>query len=78
MNQNMFDESNPRTLYVGNLSESVSEEFLLALFGQIGSCKCCKIIHEPGNDPYAFVEFIDGSSAAAALAALNKRMVMGK
>lgn len=33
---------------------------------------------QPGNDPYAFVEFIDGSSAAAALAALNKRMVMGK
>ncbi|BFY98558.1 hypothetical protein BsWGS_01599 [Bradybaena similaris] len=78
MYQNMFDEYNPRTLYVGNLSERVTEEFLLALFGQIGPCKCCKIIHEPGNDPYAFVEFIDGSSAAAALAALNKRMVLGK
>ncbi|KAH9524842.1 hypothetical protein Btru_028013 [Bulinus truncatus] len=35
-------------------------------------------VYYPGNDPYAFVEFIDGSSAAAALAALNKRMVMGK
>ncbi|GFO50255.1 nucleolysin tia-1/tiar, partial [Plakobranchus ocellatus] len=32
----------------------------------------------PGNDPYAFVEFVDGTSAAAALAALNKRMVWGK
>ncbi|CAG5130189.1 unnamed protein product, partial [Candidula unifasciata] len=74
----MFDEYNTRTLYVGNLSERVTEDFLLALFGQIGPCKCCKIIHEPGNDPYAFVEFIDGSSAAAALAALNKRMVLGK
>lgn len=35
-------------------------------------------LFQPGNDPYAFVEFIDGNSAAAALAALNKRMVMGK
>ncbi|KAK3698691.1 hypothetical protein RRG08_046193 [Elysia crispata] len=78
MYQNMSDECSHRTLYVGNLSENVTEDFLLAIFGQIGPCKCCKIIHEPGNDPYAFVEFVDGSSASAALAALNKRMVWGK
>ncbi|GFR86637.1 nucleolysin TIA-1/TIAR [Elysia marginata] len=78
MDQNMFDDCNPRTLYVGNLNENVTEDFLLAIFGQIGPCKCCKIIKEPGNDPYAFVEFVDGGSASAALAALNKRMVWGK
>jgi len=78
MNQNMYEEGNPRTLYVGNLSDNVSEEFLLTLFGQIGPCKSCKIICEPGNDPYAFLELSDGNSAAAALAAFNKRMVLGK
>uniref|UniRef100_A0A0B7B3V3 RRM domain-containing protein n=1 Tax=Arion vulgaris TaxID=1028688 RepID=A0A0B7B3V3_9EUPU len=35
-------------------------------------------VYYPGNDPYAFVEFVDGSAASAALAALNKRMVLGK
>ena len=85
--------------YVGNLSPHVTEELLLALFGQIGECKSCKIIHEvsahyksdfvyffnlnfiiqqPGNDPYAFVEFSDSSSAAAALSAMNKRSCLGK
>lgn len=50
----------------------------MALFGQIGECKSCKIIHEPGNDPYAFVEFAETHAAAAALAAMNKRNCLGK
>ena len=33
---------------------------------------------QAGNDPYAFVEFYDHQSAAAALAAMNKRMCLGK
>jgi len=72
------DEAQPRTLYVGNLDPSVTEELILALFGSIGSCKGCKIIHEPGNDPYAFVEFSEHSAAQAALMAMNKRMCMGR
>jgi RNA recognition motif-containing protein len=36
----------------------VTEDLILALFGQIGPVKGCKIIREPGGgDPYAFVEF---------------------
>ncbi|KAL1130211.1 hypothetical protein AAG570_013149 [Ranatra chinensis] len=50
----MSDESNPTTLYVGNLDQSVSEDLLCALFSQIGQVKGCKVIREPGNDPYAF------------------------
>ncbi|XP_070210914.1 nucleolysin TIAR-like [Littorina saxatilis] len=73
-----MEEGQPRTLYVGNLDATVSEALLMALFGQIGPCKSCKIIHEAGNDPYAFVEFYDHQSAAAALAAMNKRLCMGK
>ncbi|XP_065331811.1 nucleolysin TIAR-like isoform X1 [Cloeon dipterum] len=73
-----MDESSPRTLYVGNLDGSVSEDLICALFSQIGSVKGCKIIREPGNDPYAFVEFADHNAAAAALAAMNKRNFLEK
>ncbi|XP_076340678.1 nucleolysin TIAR-like isoform X3 [Tachypleus tridentatus] len=59
-NKDQYYESQPRTLYVGNLDPSVTEELILALFGQIGPVKGCKIIYEemkvnwatsPGNTP---------------------------
>lgn len=74
----MSEESNPRTLYVGNLDPSVHEELLCTLFSQIGAIKGCKIIREPGNDPYAFVEFTNHQCAATALAAMNKRLFLDK
>lgn len=74
----MGDESHPKTLYVGNLDMSVTEDFLLALFAQIGEVKGCKIIREPGNDPYAFLEFANHTAAATALAAMNKRVFLDK
>ncbi|XP_022909156.1 nucleolysin TIAR [Onthophagus taurus] len=74
----MSDESQPKTLYVGNLDGSVSEDLLCALFSQIGPVKGCKIIREPGNDPYAFVEFTNHQSASTALAAMNKRVFLDK
>ncbi|KAK7866468.1 hypothetical protein R5R35_014338 [Gryllus longicercus] len=43
----MSEESHPRTLYVGNLDASVSEDLVCALFSQIGPVKGCKIIREP-------------------------------
>ncbi|XP_071447806.1 nucleolysin TIAR-like [Hetaerina americana] len=76
--QIMNEESHPRTLYVGNLDASVSEELICALFTQIGPVKGSKIIREPGNDPYAFVEFTDHQAASAALAAMNKRVFLEK
>ncbi|GFG40599.1 hypothetical protein Cfor_06636, partial [Coptotermes formosanus] len=42
----MSEESHPRTLYVGNLDASVSEDLVCALFSQIGPVKGCKIIRE--------------------------------
>ncbi|XP_014680817.1 PREDICTED: nucleolysin TIAR-like [Priapulus caudatus] len=75
---NPFNEHNPRTLYVGNLEPSVTEELIYALFGQIGAVKSCKIINEAGNDPYCFVEFAEHQAAAAALLAMNKRQCLGK
>ncbi|KAF8774061.1 Nucleolysin TIAR like protein [Argiope bruennichi] len=77
-NKEPSNESHPRTLYVGNLDPTVTEELILALFGQIGPVKGCKIIQEPGNDPYCFVEFTDHQAAAAALLAMNKRLCLGK
>lgn len=73
-----MDETYPKTLYVGNLDHSVSEDLLVALFGQMGSVKGCKIIREPGNDPYAFIEFTNHQSASTALTAMNKRSFLEK
>lgn len=68
----------PKTLYVGNLEHQVTDELILALFNQIGPVKGCKIIREPGNDPYCFVEFQHHQAASAALTAMNKRLCLGK
>ena len=72
------NESNPRTLYVGNLDSQVSEELIIALFSPMGPVNGCKIIHEPGNDPYCFVEFVDHQAAATALLTMNKRQCFGR
>ncbi|CAF2113994.1 unnamed protein product [Rotaria magnacalcarata] len=72
------DNANSRTLYVGNLDPSVSEDLLMALFSQMGTCRNCKIIHEPNSDPYAFIEFAEHQPAANALLAMNKRLVVGR
>ncbi|KAM6922693.1 nucleolysin TIAR [Lycodopsis pacificus] len=75
----MDDESYPKTLYVGNLSKDVTEILILQLFTQIGPCKSCKMITEhTSNDPYCFVEFFEHRDAAAALAAMNGRKILGK
>ncbi|CAG7817773.1 unnamed protein product [Allacma fusca] len=78
MGMTLGDETQPRTLYVGNLDAQMSEEFLMVLFGQIGQIRGCKIIHEPNGDPYAFLEFYDHTAAAAALGAMNRRSCFGK
>ena len=74
-----MDSDGTKTLYVGNLDHSVTEELILALFGQIGPVKGCKIIREPGGgDPCCFVEFTHHAAASAALTAMNRRMCLGK
>ncbi|XP_067209441.1 nucleolysin TIAR-like isoform X2 [Linepithema humile] len=74
----MSDDTTPKTLYIGNLNYAVSEDLLFALFSHIGIVKSCKIIREPGNDCYAFVEFADHIAASAALTALNQRLFLEK
>lgn len=74
----MSDESHPRTLYVGNLDPSVTEDLLTTLFGNIGPVNSCKVIREPGNDPYAFIEFSSHEGASTALTAMNRRIFLDK
>jgi len=68
----------PKTLYVGNLAQHATEELIMVLFNQIGPVKGCKIIRDPGTDPYCFVEFQHHQAASAALTAMNKRSCLGK
>ena len=73
------DNSQPRTLYVGNLHPSVSEDLLVSIFSPMGQITGCKIIHDsPGSDPYAFIDFADYNSASAALMTMNKRQCLGR
>ncbi len=75
----MGEDGQPTTLYVGNLDPSVTEEFILTLFNNIGPVKGCKIIRETaGGDPYCFVEFVTNTSATTALGAMNQRNFMGR
>ncbi|OWK51144.1 Nucleolysin TIA-1 [Lonchura striata] len=67
-----MEDEMPKTL-------DVTEALILQLFSQIGPCKNCKMIMDTaGNDPYCFVEFSEHRHAAAALAAMNGRKIMGK
>lgn len=67
------EETQPRTLYVGNLDSQTTEDFLFLLFSQIGPVAGCKIIHEPNTDKYAFVEFFEHHAASAALSGKFQR-----
>ena len=72
------DDGQPRTVYVGNLDPSVTEEFIATLFGQIGVVTKTKVIFDTTSDPYAFVEFADHYTATQALQAMNKRLLLDK
>ena len=49
----------------------------MAMFGQMGTVRSCKIIREPANinaEPYGFVEFADHSAAAVSMTTQLTRM----
>uniref|UniRef100_A0A915ENC4 RRM domain-containing protein n=1 Tax=Ditylenchus dipsaci TaxID=166011 RepID=A0A915ENC4_9BILA len=72
------DPTQPKTVYVGNLDPSVTEEFIATLFGQIGPVTKTKVIFDANSNPYAFVEFADHYTATQALTAMNKRMLLDR
>ena len=62
---------------MGNLDLQVTEELVMAMFGQMGTVRSCKIIREPANinaEPYGFVEFADHSAAAVSMTTQLTRM----
>ncbi|XP_071827517.1 cytotoxic granule associated RNA binding protein TIA1-like isoform X5 [Apostichopus japonicus] len=80
MQQQEHGDESQRTLYVGNLSKEVTQDYILYLFSQIGDVKGCKMIQDPNgvNDPYCFVEFNDRNAAEHAKHSVNGRVVIGR
>lgn len=63
-----------KTLYVSNISITVNEQVLSALFSDYGVVKNCVIVKNPQTRQsrgFAFVEFEQRESAEQALEALN-------
>ena len=73
----MTGESN-RTLYVGNLDPSVTEELILMLFGQLGKIQNCKMFQEANTDPYCFVEYMEHGHALNAITMMNDKMLQNR
>jgi len=60
------------TLFIGNLSPSITEEFLKSAFSQFGEIIYVKI---PVGRNCGFVQFVDRLSAEAALGTMNNQML---
>jgi len=67
-----------RTLYVGNLDPTVTEDLIMMLFGQLGEVRSCKMFREPTADPYCFVEFNDHTTALNAITMMNDKMLQNR
>lgn len=72
------DNAHPRTLYVGNLDPSITEDFIHSLFAPYGRISGLKLISDNMTDPYCFVEFEDNTSAANAILTMNKRVCLDR
>ncbi|KAH7640880.1 uncharacterized protein LOC124496035 isoform X1 [Dermatophagoides farinae] len=69
---------NPRTLYVGNLDPSINENFIHTLFSPYGHIVGLKLITDNQNDLYCFIDYDDHTSAATAIATMNKRLCLDR
>ena len=68
-------------LYVGNLSNDVTDEDLKYNFGELGTCVSAKIIrdkHSGLSRGFAFVEIVDDESAQKAIDALHEHVADGR
>jgi len=72
----MTPQEQDRTLHIGNLDHRVTEDFICALFGQIGPITGIRLITGTTTMPYALVQFIDHNIAAYALQTMDKREVI--
>ena len=70
-----------KKLYVGNLSYSTTSDALSELFGAIGEVESVNLITDRmtgQSKGFAFVEMVERSAAAEAIAQLNEREVDGR
>ncbi|XP_020908514.1 nucleolysin TIAR isoform X2 [Exaiptasia diaphana] len=72
-----LDEEN-RSLYVGNLEPSCTEELIYTIFSRISPVLRCKMIYSTGKDPFCFVEFHSRAGAQLAKYQMDRREIMGK
>ncbi len=70
-----------KSIYVGNLAHSTSEDDLRQAFAQYGTVSAVKIVtdRETGRPRgFAFVEMADDNEAASAIKELNLREIAGR
>lgn len=68
-------------IYVGNLSWSMTDEDLNALFAQYGTVTSAKILKDKMNGRskgFGFVEMEDDEAAKSAIAALHEQEIQGR
>eukprot|EP00009_Paramoeba_aestuarina_P004322 CAMPEP_0201511964 /NCGR_PEP_ID=MMETSP0161_2-20130828/4324_1 /ASSEMBLY_ACC=CAM_ASM_000251 /TAXON_ID=180227 /ORGANISM="Neoparamoeba aestuarina, Strain SoJaBio B1-5/56/2" /LENGTH=303 /DNA_ID=CAMNT_0047907645 /DNA_START=246 /DNA_END=1153 /DNA_ORIENTATION=+ len=73
------DESQWRSLYVGNLPLTIIEENLFEIFGRAGPVSHCKIIKEKSTGKslgYGFVDYFDHEAAVLALESFNSYKIL--
>ena len=69
-----------KTVYIGNLSRSTTEEELVKLFSPYGSVAWASVVTDKLNasQGFAFVEMDSSENADAAITRLNGSFVRGK
>ncbi|KAJ2899660.1 E3 ubiquitin-protein ligase pub1 [Coemansia aciculifera] len=76
-----LDDTNARSLYVGNLDPNVNELMLAEVFGAVRPVVAIKIIPDKrqvlGGVSYGFVEFATHQDAELALQSLNGHRILG-
>jgi RNA recognition motif-containing protein len=68
-------------LYVGNLSYSITNQTLEALFSEYGAVKDVQVVQDRDtgrSKGFGFVEMADGAQAQAAIQGLNLKEVEGR
>ncbi|RMZ83179.1 hypothetical protein DV738_g1366, partial [Chaetothyriales sp. CBS 135597] len=77
----MASSANPKSVFIGNVPFSITEEQLKDLLGQAGPVVRLRMLMNPDTGKprgYGFADFIDADSAAAAVRNLNGLDIQGR
>lgn len=72
-----FDPSTCRSVYVGNIHPSVTDNVLAEIFQSVGPLEGCKLIRKEQSS-FGFVDYHDRRSAALAISNLHGRIIYGQ